>query len=720
MSTVKRIGVLLFFFLLWVNKPVAQDIYPFFDANLDTEARIDSLLSVMTLDEKVNCLSTDPDIPRLGVSGTGHVEGLHGLSLGGPAGWGGDNPQPTTIFPQAIGLAETWDTSAIKQVASVEAYETRYYYQSNQSRGGLVVRAPNADLGRDPRWGRTEECYGECPWFNSQLVEQFVKGLQGPDPDYWMTASLMKHFLANSNEDGRDSSSSDFSTELFYDYYSLPFYNGIVNGGSRAFMAAYNSYNNIPMAVNPVLKDIAVNSWGQNGIICTDGGAFKMLVSSHHYFPDLYTAAASCVIAGVNQFLDNYKEGVYGALANGYIKEEDIDSVLRGVFRVMIKLGQLDADSLVEYKQIGVVDTVDPWLTDRHKQTALDVTRKSVVLLKNTDNTLPLNANKKQRIAVIGYLADTLIQDWYSGMPPYEVTIMDGIKNKAGSKVSVTFVKDIASAEALKAAKKADVVIVVAGNNPTCGARWKQCPDPGEGKEAVDRKSLKLSCEKDILNIWKANHNTILVLQSSFPYAIVDSDKDIPAIIHITHCGQETGNALADVLFGDYNPAGRLVQSWPLSVDQLPDMMDYDVTNGRTYMYLQDDPLYCFGYGLGYSDFEYSNIRVSSTNVESGEVVTVEFDITNTGDYDGDEVAQLYVQFPDSGVKRPIKELRGFARTNIPKGETKHVAIDLSVNDLAYWNAEKNKWDVEDGTVKIQIGASSSDIRLEALIEIQK
>ena len=209
----------------------------------------------MTLEEKVSCLSTNPSVPRLGIKGSGHIEGLHGVALGGPGGWGRRKLVTTTMFPQSYGLAETWDTSLIRRVAETEAYEARYIFQSEKyNAGALVIRAPNADLGRDPRWGRTEECYGEDAFFNGCIVQAYVQGLQGNDKRYWMTASLMKHFLANSNENGRDSSSSDFDERLFREYYSVPFRMGIEEG-SRAFMAAYNKYNGIPMMVNPILKE---------------------------------------------------------------------------------------------------------------------------------------------------------------------------------------------------------------------------------------------------------------------------------------------------------------------------------------------------------------------------------------------------------------------------------------------------------------------------------
>jgi beta-glucosidase len=247
-----------------VGPSFTQYRYPFQDPGMPIEERIDNLLSLMTLDEKISSLSTDPSVPRLGLKGTRHVEGLHGLAQGGPSNWGRRNPAPTTIFPQAIGLAESWDREALKKVADIEGTEVRYMFQNTvYHRGGLVVRAPNADLGRDPRWGRTEECYGEDAWFNAEMVVAFIRGLQGDHPKYWKTASLMKHFFANSNENGRDSSSSDFSERLFREYYSYPFYKGVTEGGSRAYMAAYNRYNGIPCTVHPMLKNITVDEWGR-------------------------------------------------------------------------------------------------------------------------------------------------------------------------------------------------------------------------------------------------------------------------------------------------------------------------------------------------------------------------------------------------------------------------------------------------------------------------
>jgi beta-glucosidase len=386
------------------------------------EDRVSALVAALTLTEKIECLSTNPSIPRLGIKGSGHVEGLHGLALGGPGGWGKARPVPTTTFPQAVGLAETWDPDLVHDVAAVEAEETRYAFQSPRyGRGGLVVRAPNADLGRDPRWGRTEECYGEDPYLAGTLVLAFVRGLQGDDARYWKTAALLKHFFANSNENGRERTSSDFDESLFRDYYSVPFRMGIEHGGARAFMAAYNAHNGVPCTTHPVLQDVAIREWKQDGIICTDAGALGFLVTAHRSHPDVYHAAAAAVRAGINQFLDDYRGAVAGALERGLLTEADIDRAIRGPFRVMIRLGLLDPPSLVPYSTIGQGEQEEPWLSEKHRALALRATQRSIVLLKNDDSMLPLDPNALASIAVIGPLADRVLVDWYSGTPPYTV-----------------------------------------------------------------------------------------------------------------------------------------------------------------------------------------------------------------------------------------------------------------------------------------------------------
>jgi beta-glucosidase len=696
-----------------LNARAQTNAYPFQNPSLPMEARVSNAVSLMTLAEKINFLHFRAGVPRLGIPPLGSAEGLHGEAMGGVANWTPKPPIPTTIFPQAIGLGETWDPEILQQAAAAEGYEARYIAQSEKyKKGGLVIFAPNADLGRDPRWGRTEECYGEDPFFNGTMVVAFVKGLQGDHPRYWQTASLLKHFLANSNEDGRDSSSSDFDEQLFREYYSVPFRKGIMDGGARAFMTAYNSWNGIPMMVNPVLKNVAVKEWGQDGIICTDGGAFTLLVTAHKYSTNYAVAAAAAIKAGITIFLDRYQVPLSNAVAENLLSETDLDGPVKSNLRVMIKLGLLDPPDENPYAKIGHASEPEPWLSDAHRALVRHVTQESIVLLKNSGNLLPLDKNKIKSIAVIGPRANEVLLDWYSGQPPYAVTPLEGIKNKVGTNVTVNFATNNNNGEAVRLAAASDVVIICVGNHPTGDVtNWAKVALPSYGREAVDRKSITLEDERLIKQLYAANHKTVVVLVSSFPYAINWTQKHVPAILHLTHCSEEQGSALADVLFGDYNPAGRLVETWPKSLNQLPPMMDYNIRDGRTYMYFKHKPLYPFGYGLSYTTFEYSNLQTSSPSLNRNGSLTVSVDVKNTGKLAGDEVVQLYVKHLNSGVPRPIQELKGFKRVTLQAGEQKTVEIPLPASSLAYWNTAKHAFEVEPDKIQIRVGGSSADIQ---------
>jgi len=696
--------------------------YPFQDTKLPDEKRIDNLISLLTPEEKINCLSSRLSIPRLGVKGTRIVEGLHGLALSGPANWAvkGKGASATTTFPQAIGLAQMWDTGLLEQIAAWEALECRYLYQSAKyGSAGLIVLAPNADLGRDIRWGRTEECYGEDAYLASVMTVAFVKGLQGNNPKYWKTASLMKHFLANSNENNRTVNSSDFDERLFREYYAYTFYKGVTEGGSRAYMAAYNKYNGVPCAVHPVLKDVTVKEWGQNGIICTDGGAFKLLLTAHKYYPDLTVAAAECVKLGITMFLDDYKSSVKDALDKGLITEKDIEGVLRGNFRVMLKLGLLDNAKENPYTSIGVADTIDPWTKQESKDLARKATVKSIVLLKNENQILPIQKDKIHSIAVIGPSADKVISDWYAGTPPYAVSALQGIKNALGDNVTIRYAASNKADSAVIAARESDIAIVCVGNHPlSYGLKWGENYVASDGREDVDRQAISLEQEDLVKLVRAANPRTVMVLVSSFPYAISWSKENVPAIVHITQSSQELGNGLADVLFGAVSPAGRLVQTWASSIEHLPPMLDYNIRNGHTYMYNKHTPLFPFGYGLSYTTFAYSNLKLDKTALKTGETLNMSFDLQNTGNYDSDEVVQLYVSFADSKVERPAIALKGFKRVFVPKGQTVKVTIPLRTEDLKYWNTDTKQFTLEKAKVKFFIGTSSVDFRLNGEVNV--
>ena len=709
--------------LVFANLLGHAQTYPFQNTGLSEDERIRNLISLMTLDEKINCLSTRLSIPRLGIKGTHTVEGLHGLAYSGPANWAvkGAKASPTTTFPQAIGLAEMWDPEMIKQVASWEADESRYLAQNkNFGTAGLIVFAPNADLGRDIRWGRTEECYGEDPFLTGTMVTAFVKGLQGNNPTYWKTASLMKHFLANSNENNRVYNSSNFDDRLFREYYSYGFYKGVTEGGSQAFMAAYNKYNGIPCTVNPVLRNVTMKDWGLRGIISTDGGAFKQLITTHAYYSSLSVAAAECIKAGITMFLDDYRSSVKEALDKGLITEKDIEEAIYGNFRVLLKLGMLDNSSQNPYSGIGVTDTIAPWTKQEAHELVRKVTVKSIVLLKNNNMFLPLKKENIKSIAVIGPSANSVISDWYSGTPPYRVTILQGIRNAAGDNVKIRFASSNKADSAIIAAKECDVAIVCIGNHPlSYGLGWGQNHVASDGREDVDRQSITIEQEDLVKLVLAANPKTILVMVSSFPYAINWSKEHVPSILHISQSSQEMGNAIADIIFGKTGPSGRLVQTWITSIDQLPPILDYNIRNGRTYMYKKYNPLFPFGYGLTYTSFKYSGLTADKNSLGNSEIVNLSFNLQNTGNYDSDEVTQLYVSFPDSKVERPTIALKGFTRAFVAKGGTVKVSIPLKASDLTYWDAGKQAFVLEMGKVKYFIGSSSEDSRLKGEIMVK-
>lgn len=697
----------------------AQNVFN--DPAVNEEQRLDDLIARMTLDEKVDALGNNTQVPRLGIQASGSVEGLHGVVLGGPT-YGDRANTPTTGFPQAYGLGETWDTDLLHRVATYISTENRYLFQNAKYRkSGLIMWTPNVDLGRDPRWGRTEECYGEDAFLTSRLAVAFIKGIQGDHPKYWRNASLMKHFLSNSNEYGRTFSSSNYSDKLFREYYAYPFYKGVTEGGSQALMTAYNAYNGTPCIMHPVLRNIVMKEWGLNGTLLTDGGAFRLLLSDHKRFDnDRAVAAAACIKAGITKFLDEYKDAVYEALHRKLISVEDIEKAIRGNLRISLKLGLLDHAEDNPYAAIGVTDTIAPWSKPETKALVREATLKSVVLLKNQDHLLPLDRHKIKKIAVIGQRATEVLQDWYTGKPFYTVNVLDAIREEAGNDIEVRYVKTNRMDSARTVAAWADVAIVCVGNHPTCDAGWEQAPVISEGKEAVDRQSLQLDQEDLLLQVAQTNPNTIGVLISSFPYAINRANQTVPALLHLTQCSQELGHAVSDVIFGHYNPAGRLTQTWVKNITDLPHMMDYDITHGRTYMYFKEKPLYPFGYGLSYTSFNYSGTTLNDRVIERGDTLRVCFNLKNSGNMDGDEVVQLYVSARKHTDKDPIKQLKAFQRISLRKGETKKVELTVPYTELQVWDEKQSRFILPDKEMTLEIGASSSDIRLRTTFRTEE
>ena len=718
----KRLAVCVAALLLGAASPPHYD-HPFQNPDLPVATRVANLISLMNVDEKIDALSTTSGVPRLGVPSFGSTEGIHGLQQRGAPerGWPGTK---TTQFPQPPGMGESWDPALVRQAGGVEGYEARWITQTNGGKHPILMAwGPQADLARDPRWGRSEEVYSEDPFLAGTMATAFAKGLEGDDPKYWQAAPLLKHFLANSNENDRTRTSSDFDDRLFWEYYSKPFRMTFQNAGASAVMASYNSWNGVPMAVNPILRSVVIDQW-HVGIVSSDGGAIRTLVKDHKTSPDQQAAAVAALKAGINQYLDVYKDELHAALKAGQISEADLDEALRRKFPTTIKLGLLDPPARVAYTKIQ--GGTPPWEGAKHQAIAKQMALESIVLLKNSPGALPIAKASLHSIAVIGPLADGVHWDWYGGFPPHATTPLDGIKAAVGPDVKVNFARDDSDGAAVAAAKMSDVAIVVVGNDPTCGPNmahdWtdngtKPCADPGDGREGRDRETINLAQEELVKKVLAANPRTVMVLVSSFPFAINWSQANVPAILHMTHASQDEGSALADVIFGAYNPGGHTVATWPASMDQLPPMMDYDIRHGRTYMYLKSKPLYPFGYGLSYTSFRYANLRTDKPVLGRNGVTMVSVDVTNSGKMTGDAVPQLYVRHLGSKVARPMQQLAGFQRIRLAPGETRTVKIPLKATELAYWNGRALT--VEAEPIELRIGDNSADIRLKRTLTVR-
>ena len=709
--------------------------YPFRNTQLSEEERLDNAVSLMTIEEKIGTI-VGQGVPRLGIANPGATEAIHGIVRGGDAdlpnlgnagqfggGWPG-RPKPkytnSTAFPQAYGVGETWDREMAWTVGDVMSYEARFYSKDAPYKS-LILWAPNADLARDPRWGRTEESFGEDPYLVGQMVAAEVKGIQGDDPKYWRGAALMKHFLANSNEDSRYKTDSRFDETLFREYYSYGFWKG-AQAGAMSLMTAYNAYNGVPCIANSFIKDILIDEWGMKGTIVDDAGAlpFLFMPTMHGYAKDINEAVQMALDAGLSRFIDSRFEQVKAAWDAGFLSEETINERTKSNLRTMLRLGLMDDECPYDLQEFGAPEDL-PWERQEFKDKARLVTLKSIVLLKNEDKLLPLDRNKVTKIAVFGNRAEKVLKDWYGALPSYRVSPLEGIKAAVdSSRTEVRFQRWDSDGSAQELAKWADVCIVCVGNHPGTSPDWdaQSVQSPwaygtvaGDGREALDRRSLQLETEDLIKVVWQANHNTVVTLISSFPFAINWTAKHVPAIVHMTQCSQELGNALADVLFGDYNPAGRLTQTWVSDILDLPNMLDYDIRNGRTYMYLKAKPIFTFGHGLSYTTFKYSKMKVEK---KDGNYV-VKFNLKNTGSRDGEEVVQLYVKFKKDNASM---RLRGFERVAVKAGETVPVEIVVPADDLKLWDAQHHEWAFMSTKARLMLGASSSDIRLKKNIKL--
>jgi beta-glucosidase len=700
--------------------------------DLPLERRVDDLVSRLTLEEKVSQMQdVAPAIERLGIPAYNWWnEALHGVARSGLA----------TSFPQAIGLAATWDDSLIFRMATVISDEARakhHEYVRHGSRAryqGLTFWSPNINLFRDPRWGRGQETYGEDPFLAGRLAVQFIRGMQGDDSKYLKTVATVKHFAVHSGpEPERHTFDAVVSERDLRESYLPHFAAGIQQGHAYSLMCAYNRVGGSPACGSDLLlEDILRGEWGFSGYVVSDCGAIDDIYERHKVAPTGAAAAALAVRAGTDLECGRVYSSLGDAVKQGLITEQVIDTAVKRLFLARFRLGMFDPPERVRWAQTPI-DVLDQ---PAHRALAREVARESIVLLKNAGNVLPLRKDLGT-IAVIGPNAD----DWrmllgnYEGRPADPITPLRGIREAVSRHTRVLYARgsalvdglpadstprrpaDLLLAEAVRMAEQADVVVLCLGL--TAGLEGEEMRVQVAGFRGGDRTQIDLPAAQQRLleRVVALGKPTVLVLMSGSAVAVNWAEEHVPAIIEAWYGGQAAGSALADVLFGDYNPAGRLPVTFYKSVDDLPPFDDYRMA-GRTYRFFKGRPLYPFGYGLSYTTFAYRNLRTSAERLGVADTLIARVDVTNTGRRAGDEVAQLYIRHLSSRVERPIEELRGFRRITLEPGETRTVEFSVPVSSLAYWNADMRRWVVEEEPVELGAGASSADIRVRSRLQV--
>jgi len=683
--------------------PAARPQEPAYkDSSLSFETRAEDLLARLTVEEKILQLCNDaPAIPRLGIPNYDWwSEALHGVARAGIA----------TVFPQAIGLSATWDKGLIRSMADVISDEARAKYNEFVKSGvrriytGLTFWSPNINIFRDPRWGRGQETYGEDPYLTAELAVQFVKGLQGDDPRYLKTVATPKHYAVHSGpEKERHQFDVAIGEKEMRETYLYAFKEAVKRADAQSVMCAYNRVNGAPAcASGPLLGDFLRKEWGFSGYVVSDCDAVNDIYTGHKTAATPAEAAAQALKSGCDLNCGRTFEALKEALAQNLISEKDIDTALRRLFLARFKLGLFDPEDRVPFNQIGP-ERID---SAENRALALKAARESIVLLKNENAILPLRKDLG-RLAVIGPNADNIdiLLGNYFGTPSRYVTPLEGITSHIDRKTKIYYSKgcDIINPdrrffnEAVEIAGYSDAVILFFGLSPKIEG------EEGETQDA-DRKTLDLpGLQKELLEaVLKTGKPTILVLLNGSPVALNGVEEKVPAIVESWYPGEEGGTAIADVLFGDYNPGGRLPVTFVKSLDQLPPFSDYGM-KGRTYRYMTDTPLYPFGFGLSYTTFTYGNLRLSSARIDTTENLTVSVDIENSGPVKGDEVVQLYVSDLEASVSVPLRQLAGFERIALNPEEKRTVTFVLTPRRLALINAA-GACVLEPGKFEISVG----------------
>jgi beta-glucosidase len=688
--------------------PAAEKM-AFMDPKLPIDDRVSDLIRRMTLAEKVSQMSYDsPAVERLGVPAYNWWnECLHGVARAGRA----------TVFPQAIGMAATFDEDLIYQISNAISDEARAMYQAAIEKdrrlryGGLTFWTPNINIFRDPRWGRGQETYGEDPYLTSVIGTAFVKGLQGDDPRYLKVAACAKHYAVHSGPEAlRHEFNAQASLKDMYETY-LPAFKALVDAHVEAVMCAYNRTNGEPCCGSKtLLYKILREQWGFQGHILSDCGAIADFYQGHKVVGTPVEAAALAVNSGVDLNCGNTFPYLVDAVQQGLVTEETIDENLAILLRTRFKLDMFDPPEMNPYSKIplSVIHS------EQHRKLARKAAAESIVMLKNANGVLPLQKDMR-RLYITGPTAtsvEVLLGNYY-GISDNLVTILEGIAGKLepGSFARYTqgFLLDRENVNPIELtstnAKEADAMIVVMGNSPQLeGEEVAAIASPYKG----DRRDIGLPPNQVNFLRRLRQDNTkpiIVVLTGGSPVAIPDVHELADAILYVWYPGEQGGQAVADVIFGDASPAGRLPVTFPKSTDQLPPYEDYSMV-GRTYRYMTDEPLYPFGFGLSYSRFEYSDLKLDKTQLRQGEAVHATVTVKNVGEVASDEVVQLYLTDVEGSIRTPISALKGFQRIRLKPGQHREVAFTITPEMMSLVG-EDGESRLEPGQFKVTIGGCS-------------
>ena len=694
--------------------PPAPKNFPFQNPALPQDRRVDDLVSRLTLREKAGQMRfTAPGIARLGIPAYNWWnEALHGVARSGIA----------TVFPQAIGLAGTWDTDLHGRTASAISDEARAKYNDAVAHGnhgqyfGLDFWSPNINIFRDPRWGRGQETYGEDPCLTGRMGVAFIKGMQGDDPQVLKVVATAKHFAVHSGPESlRHVFDAQPSPYDLNDTYLPAFEAAVKEGHARSVMGAYNSVDGVPACASPfLLQQTLRDKWGFTGYVVSDCGAIGDIAYSHHYAKDAAEASADAVKAGCDLACDDAYAALADAVKRGLLGQREIDRSVRRLFAARFSLGLFDPPTKAGYDTIPLSVNDSP----AHRALAAQSARETLALLRNEGNALPLPKTVTS-VAVIGPNADdaNVLLGNYNGDTSHAVTILEGLRKKLGPGATVGYAQgcDVKGSSedgfpaALALARKSDVVIAVLGLN--------QSVEGEEGSGGGDRTSLDLpGRQEELLEALVATGKPVaLVLLNGSAISLNWASQHVPAIVEAWYPGEEGGTAVADVLFGDYNPAGRLPVTFYKSAADLPAFTDYAM-KGRTYRYFEGIPLYPFGWGLSYTRFSYSRLKMPP-RVRPGQSVTVTAAVRNTGTRAGDEVVELYLrpapsaQTRTTGPGRPMPRLilAGFQRIPLAPGQSRRVSLTLRPEQLRLVNAQGDRT-IQPGAWEVYVGGRQPDL----------